>query len=178
MERYRGISERDFDTLNSLNALQSIYNGVKSKNLRALDENMMKEFNIISKYFIRDLKNYASKLSLRTPTKYDAAMEFKLLSEEMTKTNSTNETMPPLDQKLIYERQMLAVIALLCTDYPNMTHSLLFEKCEEDSANDNDDDEMDGDNRIGSFVDILTEVLSKIGHSVSNSHNTSRNKND
>lgn len=170
LERCRGISERDFDTLNSLNALQSIYNGAKSKNLRVLDNNMMKEFTIISNAFIDALRSYASRLSLHTPTKYNAALECKILSEEMTKTNITNETTPTLDEKLIYERQMLAVIALLCTDYPNTTHSLLFEKCDEVSANDNDDVEMDGDNRIGSFVDILADVLCNIGHSVSNMH--------
>ena len=35
----------------------------------------------------------------------------------------------------------------------------------EDDAN-GDDDEMDGDNRVGSFIDILIDILSKIGHSV------------
>lgn len=173
-EKYRGLSERDFDTLKCLNALQSIYNGAKAKKSRILNNNLIKEFIIITNAFIDALKTYASRLTLRTPTKYNSALECKIISEEVTKTTTSNggtsgktETMsPPVDEKLIYERQMLAVIALICTDFPNTTQSLLLEKCEESSPNDGDDDEMDGENRIGSFIDILTDVLYTIGTSV------------
>lgn len=162
LERYRGISERDFDILKCLNVLQSIYNGAKSNRLRTLDDKMMKEFTVIINAFIDALRNYFSRITLRTPTKYNAALECKLLSEDMAKTSST-----PIDEKLIYERQMLAVIALLCTDFPNTTHSLLFAKCDVPEEKANQDDEMNGESRIGSFVDILADVLCNIGQSVS-----------
>lgn len=165
IEKYRGLSERDFDTLKCVNILQSIYNGAKAKGLKALDNNLLKEFTMIINAFIDALKSYTSRLKLRTPTKYNAAMEAKLISEEMAKASTTNTVL--VDEKLIYERQMVAVIALLCTDFPNTTKVLLFEKCEEAPDNENQDDEMDGENRIGSFVDILTDVLYNIGHSVS-----------
>lgn len=170
-EKHRGISERDFDTLNSLSTLQSMYNGAKAKRLRLLDNTMMKEFTAIANTFIDALKIYTGRLTLRTPTKYNPATECKLLSEELSKSVPTNTSDTPeastyVDEKLIYETQVLAVIALLCTDFPNTTQFLLFEKCEESAANADQDDDMDGENRIGSFVDILTDVLCTIGHSV------------
>lgn len=165
-EKYRGLSERDFDTLKCLNALQSIYNGAKAKRLRELDTDSIKEITMITNAFIDAMKTYASRLTLRTPTKYNAALECKIISEEMAKTSGSDSTEILVDEKLIYERQLLAVIALLCTDFSNTTHLILFEKCEEASANDGEDDEMDGANRIGSFVDILTDVLYNIGYSV------------
>lgn len=126
-----------------------------------LESSLMKEFTLITNAFIDELKTYASRLTLRTPTKYDAPSECKQISEETTKTTT------PVEEKLIYERQMLAVIALLCTDFSNATQLLLFDKCDESPANEGDDDEMDGVNRIGSFADILTDVLYNIGSSVS-----------
>ncbi|XP_055300952.1 uncharacterized protein LOC129567734 [Sitodiplosis mosellana] len=169
-EKYRGLSERDFDTLKHLNTLHSIYNGAKAKKFRVLDNNSMKEIAIITNAFIDALKTYASRLTLRTPTKYNSALECKIISEEMAKATTANgsgsgTTEMLVDEKLIYERQMLAVIALLSTDFPNTTQLFLFEKCEESLSNDDEDDEMDGKNRIGSFVDILTDVLYNIGHS-------------
>lgn len=150
-----------------------MYNGTKAKRLRLLDNDMMKEFIMITTTFIDGLKIYTGRLTLRTPTKYNPATEYKILSDETAK--QTNHT-ADIDEKLIYETQVLAVIALLCTDVSNTTHTLLFDKCEELARND-DDDEMDGANRVGSFVDILTDVLCAIGHSVSidtirSSHNT------
>lgn len=173
LEKHRGISERDFDTLNSLNTLQSMYNGAKAKRLRQLDSTMMKEFIAIVNVFIEGLKIYTSRLTLRTPTKYNPATEYKLLSDEKSTTVTSNEADTPetttnLDEKLIFETQVLAVIALICTDFPNATHSVLFDKCEETETNSDEDDEMNGDNRSGSFVDILTDVLCTIGHSVRN----------
>lgn len=151
--------------------MQSIYNGAKAKKSRVLDNNLMEEVTIITNAFINILRNYAGRLTLQTPTKYNAALESKLISDEMAKTTTSNGSIPtstPVDEKLIYERQLLAVIALLCTDFPNTTQSLLFDKCEDSPpSNDGADDEMDGENRIGSFVDILTDVLCNIGHSVS-----------
>lgn len=71
-----------------------------------------------------------------------------------------------MDEKLIYERQLLAVMALTITEYPDTTQTLLFGKCDEPTTNGDEDDGMGGDNRIGSFVDILADVLCNIGHSV------------
>lgn len=170
MEKYRGVSERDFDTLNSLSVLQSLYNSAKAKRLRLLGTDMMNEFKVIANTFIDALKMYASRLTLRTPTKYNPIAEYKILSEETLKlaaekAKSTPETIT-IDERLIYETQVLAVIALLCTEFPNATHLLLFEKCEESAVNDNENEEVDGENRTGSFVDVLTDVLCAIGHSV------------
>lgn len=175
LEKYHGDVERDFGILNCLNELQSIYNDARSKKLRALDNTMAKEFTRITNQFIDALRFYAVRLPLHTPSKYNPALEFKILSDEMAKSNNSNGTsLPPADEKLFYERQILAVVALFCTEFPQTTQSLLFEKCErvettpnymEDDAN-GDDDEMDGDNRVGSFIDILIDILSKIGHSV------------
>lgn len=161
LERYRGISERDFDILKCLNALQSIYSGAKSNNLKMLGDNMMSEFTVIMNAFINTLRNYMNQLTLRTPTKYDAALESKLLAEDMTKTTM------PADEKLMYEKQMLAVIALLCTHFPDITHTLLLEKCDAGNDDEEEDDvDMNGERRIGSFVDILADVLCNIGQSV------------
>lgn len=171
LEKCRGISERDFDALNSLNALKSLYKGAKASLLRMLDDMMMKEFETITNTFIESLKIYASRLELRTPTKYNPVNEYKTLSEETlkltaSKANSTNQS-SNIDEKLIYETQVLAVIALLCAEFPNTTQMLLFEKCEVYATDGDDNDNSDGENRIGSFVDILTDVLCAIGHSVS-----------
>lgn len=167
LEKHRGLSERDFDTLNSLSALQAMYNGAKAKRLLILDNNMMKEFTIIANTLIDVLKIYTARLTLRAPTKYNPATEYKILSEDTTQSpNSPDESMN-VDEKLIYETQALAVIALLCTDFANATESLLFDKCEESTPHPDEDDEMNGENRIGSFVDMLTDVLCAIGHSVS-----------
>lgn len=167
LEKYRGISERDFDALNILNALQSLYKGAKAS--RSLDDNMMKEFEAIINAFIEALKIYASRLELRTPTKYNPVNEYKTLSEETLKSTTATGAHPPsnIDEKLIYETQVLAVIALLCAEYPNIAQMLLFEKCEAQATDGDDNDYADGANRIGSFVDILTDVLCAIGHSVS-----------
>lgn len=176
-EKYHGFCERDFYTLNCLNTLQSIYNGAKTQKLRALDTNLMKQFIEIINSFIEALKIYSSRLTLRTPSKYNPATECKILSEELSNKNTNSaysdenadegsETSTSIDEKLFYERQMLAVISLLCTEFPNITQSLLFEKCEESPAFAAEDDEMDGEKRIGSFVDILTDIFYTIGHSV------------
>lgn len=176
LEKHRGLSERDFDILNCLNALQAIYNGAKTQRLHALDRNMMKEFTEIINTFIEALKIYASRLPLRAPTKYNPATECKILSEELMKSTAANNNSPDTDsedsetfnnEKLFYERQMLAVIALLCSDFSNTTQTLLFEKCEEHATGASADDEMDAEQRIGSFVDIFTDILCTIGHSVS-----------
>lgn len=170
MEKYCGLSERDFDTLKHLNALQSIYNGAKARGTHVLDDNSLKEVTIITNSFIDAMKIYASRLTLRVPSKYDAPLECKIVAEEMSKTAASQVSddsdwkMPPVGEKLIFERQMLAVISLLCTDFPNVTQTLLFEKCED---SDTEDDKMDGENQMGTFVDMLTDVLDKIGHSVS-----------
>lgn len=173
LEKHRGISERDFDTLNSLSTLHSLYNGAKAKRLRLLDSTMMKEFSSIANTFIEALRIYTGRLILRMPTKYNPANEYRILSEDISKSTASHSSNMPgasinVDEKLIYETQVLAVIALLCTDFPNTTQSLLFEKCEEFVANADDDNDMDDANRIGSFVDILTDVLCTIGHSVCN----------
>lgn len=171
-EKYRGLSERDFDTLNSLSVLQSLYNGAKAKQISLLDDTMLKEFKRISNALIEALKIYASRLTQRTPTKYNPVNEYKTLSEETLKLTAKMAKEAPAstsasidcDEKLIYETQVLAVIALICTEFENATQTLLFEKCES-CATDNDENEQ-GENRVGSFVDILTDVLCAIGHSV------------
>lgn len=175
LEKYNGLVERDFDTLNCLNTLQSIYNGAKTQKLRSLDNHMMKEFTNITNAFIDSLKIYASRLAIRTPNKYNPGTESKILSEELAKNTAHNNLHGSSDghlettlsnEKLIYERQLLAVIAILCTDFQNTTPALLFEKCEDSSSYTAEDDEMDGENRIGSFVDILTDVFCTIGYAV------------
>ncbi|XP_031634094.1 uncharacterized protein LOC116347582 [Contarinia nasturtii] len=158
VEKYCGLTERDFDTLKCLNALQSIYNGAKRRRMRVLDTDSVKEIISITNAFIYAMKSYANRLCLRVPTKYDAGLEAKLISDEMAKPTANL-----IDDKLIYERQILAVISLLCTDFSNVTEIILFEKCEDQETNTDDDDEMDVENRAGSFVDILTDVLFKIG---------------
>lgn len=169
MEKYRGISERDFDTLNSLSVLQSLYNGAKAKQVSLLDDIVLKEFTDITNTLIEGLKIYASRLTQRTPAKYNPINEYKNLSEETLKLTAEMAKRTPAsincDEKLIYETQVLAVIALLCTEFSNATQTLLFDKCE-NCATDGDENE-NGENRVGSFVDILTDVLCAIGHSVS-----------
>lgn len=170
-EKYRGISERDFDILNSLSVLQSLYTGAKSKRLNLLDDTMMKEFKFITNTFMEALKRYACRLTQRTPTKYNPINEYKILSEETLKLTAAMAKGKPAsticDEKLIYETQVLAVIALLCTEFSNTAQTLLFEKCENCvSDNENGNENMDGENRVGSFVDILTDILCVIGNSV------------
>lgn len=170
LEKRRGICERDFDTLNILSVLQSLYSGAKAKQLNSLDDTMMREFKLITNAFIETLKMYASRLTQQTPTKYNPINEYKVLSEETLKLTAAKAKNAPAstncDEKLIYETQVLTVIALLCTEFSNVPQVLLFEKCE-DCATDGDENEnMDVENRVGSFVDILTDVLCAIGHSV------------
>lgn len=169
--KYRGISERDFDTLNSLSVLQSLYNGAKAKQLSLLDDTMMKEFKGITNALIETLKNYASRLTQRAPTKYNPINEYKTLSEEtikLTDEMAKGIPAPPLNccEKLIYETQVLAVVAELCTEFTNTTQMLLFEKCEHCAMDSDENENGNGENRVGSFVDTLTDVLCAIGHSV------------
>lgn len=169
-EKYRGISERDFDVLNSLYILQSLYSGAKAKRLNLLDDTIVKEFKAIANAFMEELKLYASRLTLRTPTKYNPINEYKILSEETLKLTAEKAKVTPAlincDEKLVYEAQVLAVIALLCTEFSNVTQILLFEKCEVRASDSDENENMDVENRVGSFVDILTDVLCAIGHSV------------
>lgn len=171
-EKFRGISERDFDTLNSLSVLQSLYNGAKAKQISLLDDILMKQFKGITNTFIEALKAYTSRLTLRTPAKYNPINEFKNLSEETLKLTAEAAKGTPspsisCDEKLIYETQVLAVIALICTEFSNATQTLLFEKCEDYAADSDANENLHGENRVGSFVDILTDLLCAIGHSVS-----------
>lgn len=177
LDKNRGQSERDFDTLHYLSVLQSLYNGAKAQKLRLLDNNMMKEFTGIANTIAYALRIYTERLPRRTPTKYNSATEYKILSEQMSKALNSTVPLPNIsgapelatciDEKLIYEQQILAVIALLCTDFSNTSQSILFKKCEDQSTSPDEDIEIDGEQRIGSFVDILTDVLCIIGHSVS-----------
>lgn len=170
-EKFRGISERDFDTLSSLSVLQSLYNGAKAKQISLLDDSLMKQFRGIANTLIDALKAYTSRLESRTPAKYNPMNEFKNLCEETLKMTADTAKGTPAsigcDEKLIYETQVLAVIALICSEFSNATQTLLFEKCEDDAVGGDGDENMAGDNRVGSFVDILTDLLCAIGHSVS-----------
>lgn len=171
-EKFRGMSERDFDTLNSLSVLQSLYNGAKAKQTSLLDDILMKQFKGITNTFIEALKVYTSRLTLRTPAKYNPINEFKNLSEETLKLAAETAKGTPLtsiscDEKLIYETQVLAVVALICTEFSNATQTLLFEKCEDCAMESDANENVNGESRVGSFVDILTDLLCAIGHSVS-----------
>lgn len=171
-ERFRGISERDFDTLNSLSVLQSLYNGAKAKQFSLLDDALMKQFKGITNTLIEALKAYTSRLTQRTPAKYNPINEFKTLSEETLKLTADAAKGAPstsigCDEKLIYEAQVLAVIALICTEFSNATQTLLFEKCDDYAMDSDANGNGNGENRVGSFVDILTDLLCAIGHSVS-----------
>lgn len=165
METYQRLSEKDFEVLSNLHVLQSLYNATKTNITPKIDESTKKHIIMITTNLIDILRNYFVEC-LEPPNKYNASVECKIIADSIVEAQS--ESSSSGSEKLVYERQMLAVIALFCADFPTISESLLFDWLEiEQQQIDDEIQQMEVQNENESFIKVLTDVLCKIGYSVS-----------
>lgn len=123
-ETYQRLSEKDFEMLSNLNVLQSLYNASQLTSEPSLDDDSTAQMLMIAANLIDTLRNYSDRLDMPAPCKYNPTVEYKALQETMKRRADT--ALPT--EKLVYERQILAVIALFCSEYEHIVESLLFER--------------------------------------------------
>lgn len=177
MEMLRGFNDKDNEFQNNLHLLQSIYNGTQIIGFSTLNGKTTKQINYIAKYLIGVLMNYVRQLELKPFNKYNPSAELKVISDnlinEISNKNHLREvgcqTISPrlikssACEKLIYECQMLAVIALLCNQHPCIPNILLYEQMNiiQLPASDGMVSESDC-----SFMTYIDTILSAIGSAV------------
>lgn len=141
MEILRGFNDKDNEFQNNLHLLQSIYNRTQIIGFSTFDGRTMKQINYIATYLIGVLMNYIRELELKPFNKYNPSAELKVISDNSIneiynknhlrgvgcQTISSRLIKSSVCEKLIYERQMLAVIALLCNQHPCIPNRLLCE---------------------------------------------------
>lgn len=176
-------SDRFNATLNNLHALQTIHNNLKFTKQADIDVQTRRQISVFVTELIWMLRSYVGRLELHQANKYNPLHEFQRISGSAnitsitsvqlssTATESVHQEKPMAGEKLIYERQMLAVIALLCDDFKSFATSILLDKIERlpgtEDITDQDEDAMDVDsNGDQTFVDMLAEILCTIGFSV------------
>lgn len=177
MEILRGVYDKDNEFQNNLHLLQSIYNGTQSIGFSSFDGRTMKQINYIATYLIGVLINYVRQLELKPFNKYNPSAELKIISDNLINDISDKnhlrgigcQTVSPrmirnsVCEKLIYERQMLAVIALLCNQHPCIPNRLL---CEPINI-----DQLPVSDGVGSkndctFMTCIVTILSAMGSAV------------
>lgn len=143
---------------------------------------MKKHITIMTTHLIGVLLNYARQLEVRPFHKYNPSAEHKLISDsvisdvnyqcrtsnipEMQKSSKTI-----VSEKLIYERQMIAVIALLCGQHSCILDSLLHDIIDTDlitNAEGEQDENLKTENQHESFMNCLVKILRLIGYAVKN----------
>lgn len=165
METYQRLSEKDFEVLSNLHVLQSLYNATKTNISPKIDESAKNHIIMITTNLIEILRNYYVEC-LEPPNKYNPSAECKSISDSIIGESPTESS--SASEKLVYERQMLAVIALFCADFPIISESLLFDRLEiEQQQIDGEIQQIGVENGNESFIKVITDVLRKIGYSVS-----------
>lgn len=166
------LSPRDASLLQHLNYLQRIYNEVDDvKHLRN-DAPVVRRIFIMSTEFITFLYHYAIQLDYGRHKTYDVTVECKQLAQSIRNGTAFNrgssrlcclDDKPCIDgEKLIFERRLLAVLSLICTECYSLTASLLDSAVGMNKA----DVDMEDDSSHESFVDLLAIALTNIGFSV------------
>lgn len=177
MEILKGLNDKDNEFQNNLHLLQSIYYGTQIIGFSTFDGRTTKQINNIATYLIGVLKNYVGQLELKPFNKYNPSAELKVISDNLINEISNRnylrkkgcQAIPPrfikssICEKLIYERQMLAVIALLCNEHPCISDRLLREPMNINQllATDGVDSESDC-----TFMSCIVTILSAIGSTV------------
>lgn len=165
-ETYQRLSEKDFEVLSQLNALQSLYNTARMMKNERLDETATAQLLMIAANLVEVLCNCADRLDPLSPRKYNPSTQQKIVSKSYHSSDVATEP----SEKFVYERQALAVLALFCADYEHIIESLLFERMDALQATPNkqkDAEKYDPKYKKMSFIEALIEVLQKIGTSVS-----------
>lgn len=130
-ETYQRLSEKDFEMLSNLNVLQSLYNASRLTSNPRLDDSTTTQLFLIAANLIDALRSFSDRLDMPAPCKYNSTVEFKAIQEAMTRPANTAMA----SEKLVYERQILAVIALFCSEYKHIVDSLLFERLDKIQPN-------------------------------------------
>lgn len=149
--------------LSNLNVLQSLYNATNLESSARLDEAACSQLLMIATNLVDVLRNYSERLDMSAPCKYNPSIEHKNISEAMVRPTKPT----PVSEKLVYERQILAVIALFVSDYSHVGESLLFDRLNITNADMGDVEVIDLEYGDVSFIEALTDVLHRIGCSVS-----------
>lgn len=162
-ETYQRLSEKDFEMLSNLNVLQSLYNAAKLEAGARLDDAATTQLLMIATNLIDVLRNYSERLDMPAPCKYNPSLEHKNISDAMARPTKSAS----VSEKLVYERQILAVVALFVSDYAHIGESLLFDRMDAIQLAPPEIEVIDVEYGKESFIEALTEVLHRIGCSVS-----------
>lgn len=177
IEILRGLNDKDNEFQNNLHLLQSIYNETQTIGFTTFDGRTMKQIKYIATYLIGVLMNYVRQLELKPFNKYNPSAELKMISDNLINEMSNKDhlrgvgcqTISPrlikssICEKLIYELQMLAVIALLCNQHPCIPNRLL---CEPISINKLPAADGVVSESECTFMTCIVTILSTIGSAV------------
>lgn len=153
--------------LSNLNVLQSLYNAARLEAGERLDDAATTQLLMIATNLVDVLRNYAERLDMPAPCKYNPSLEHKNISDAMARPLKSAS----VSEKLVYERQILAVIALFVSDYAHIGESLLFDRMDTIQLAPAEIEVIDVEYGKESFIEALIEVLHRIGCSVSKCKN-------
>lgn len=163
------LSPKDTSLLQHINYLQRICTQIDGIKNNRIDAPVVRRIFTLASEFITLLYSYALELDYGKDRKYDASVEYKQLSQNMSHGSAFNRSAGRLSclddkpcvggEKLVFERRLLAALSVICRGCPCLTTSLL------DSAVDQNelDVDMEENTEQVSFVDLLAITLTNIG---------------
>lgn len=179
LDTQKGLNDRDSELQNNLHALQSIYNGSNVTGFPQFDEKTKKHITTIVTYLIGVLLNYVRQLEMRPFNKYNPSAEHRVISDSIINTSNLNHqcsalmmptqpklTKTPVYEKLMYERQMLAVIALLCSQHSCIANSIMYDQLDIVNISSVEGDMIELEKKNHSFIGCLVHILHFIGYAV------------
>lgn len=175
-----------------MHALQAIYTSANHTKQYKLDDKTKTQISTQVSELMFVLRSHVDRLEVPPQNRFNPLFEYQRISSSfaglsVSNNNSTNgvsgvsirqssvvnqEKPMIFGEKLIYERQMLAVIALFCENFHGFATSILSDKIEQlqlPAENPNNENEMETTVRDQTFVDMLADVLTIIGFSVNKS---------
>lgn len=165
------LSQRDTIILKHLQHLLIILNRIEEIEQCDIDNDVVRQvFSLIGELCF-SLKSYSQQIEMYSIKKYDPMIEYERLSHKL-RENVTNDSSklkcfdekPIVDgEKLIFERRMMAVIALIALKCPALVQLILNEPIKIDALID-DTNALNGNEKI---LDLLIESLFTIGASTS-----------
>lgn len=172
LEAQKGLIERDNELQNNLHILQSIYSSTKTADFVNFDEKTKMRITTIATYLMGVLLNYINTLEAQPFHKYNPSTELKALSDTIINNNQLNSTKTaqrkftnnPAYEKLVNERQMLIVIALLTGEHSCVANSLLYDQLDAAQITKIHGEEIDLKNQT--FVSCLVNIVNAIGCAV------------
>lgn len=165
------LNNKDANLLKQLQFFQMTLHQLHHLKQCQSDDKLIKQIFNFAADLVISLRNYTENLELHNFSEYNPALEYKALSESsrlksntFEKWSSVQEAPIVAGERLIFERRILSVIAVLCYYCDNITKLLLTTPIpvEADAQDAIDDVSMASE----TFSSLLIDVLTTIGFSV------------